>query len=151
MAGQELGAAVSTRQEGELSMSSLDHISLFVTDYARSKAFYEKALAPLGIQLLMEFGQAAGFGRVPKPDFWIAVGPASFQKPEQLSTITPTHIALAARTRAEVHAFHAAALAAGASDFGGPGLRPEYHERYYGAFVLDFDGHNIEAVSYALE
>jgi len=127
-------------------MSIFDHVSLTVRDFPRSREFYEKVLAPLGIQLMVEFDGVAGFGRGPKPDFWIGVGPASYQKPEQLTTITPTHIAFAARNRAEVDTFYAVALAAGASDFGGPGLRPEYHPNYYGAFVLDFDGHNIEAV-----
>lgn len=130
-------------------MSLLDHVSLNVSDYARSKAFYEKALAPLGVRPIMEFGDAAGFGRDRKPDFWIGKGPAAFQKPEQLSPITPVHLAFAARSRDEVDAFHAAAIAAGGSDFGAPGLRPMYHPSYYGAFVLDPDGHNIEAVYHA--
>lgn len=127
-------------------MSLLDHITLNVSDYPRSKAFYEKALAPLGVKPIMEFGQACGFGRGRKPDFWIGRGPSSFQKPEHLAIITPVHIAFSARSRDEVNAFHAAALAAGAKDFGPPGLRPMYHPNYYGAFVLDPDGHNIEAV-----
>jgi catechol 2,3-dioxygenase-like lactoylglutathione lyase family enzyme len=127
-------------------MSILDHVTLVVSDYARSKAFYEKALAPLGIRPIMEFGQACGFGRDGKPEFWIGTGPTSFQKPEQLKIITPTHLAFAARTRADVDAFYEAALAAGAKDFGAPGPRPQYHPGYYGAFVLDPDGHDIEAV-----
>ncbi len=127
-------------------MAIIDHMTLVVSDYARSKAFYEKALAPLGIAPVMEFGQACGFGRGAQPDFWIGVGPASYQTPEQLRVITPTHVAFAARSRAEVDAFHAAAVAAGARDFGKPGPRPEYHPGYYGAFVLDPDGHDIEAV-----
>jgi catechol 2,3-dioxygenase-like lactoylglutathione lyase family enzyme len=127
-------------------MSLLDHITFAVSDYPRSKAFYERALAPMGVKALMEFGQACGFGRDQKPDFWIGCGPASFQKPEQLRIITPMHVAFAARSRAEVEAFYAAALAAGGRDFGAPGLRPEYHPGYYGAFVLDPDGHNVEAV-----
>jgi catechol 2,3-dioxygenase-like lactoylglutathione lyase family enzyme len=127
-------------------MSVLDHVTLVVSDYPASRAFYEKALAPLGITRLMEFGQACGFGRDGKPEFWIGTGPASFQKPEQLKIITPTHVAFAARNRGEVEAFHAAALAAGGRDFGAPGLRTHYHPKYYGAFVLDLDGHDIEAV-----
>lgn len=127
-------------------MPTLDHVTLVVGDYALSRAFYEKALAPLGIAKIMEFGQACGFGRDGKPEFWIGMGPASFQKPEQLRIITPTHIAFAARSRAEVEAFHAAALAAGGKDFGAPGLRTHYHPNYYGAFVLDPDGHDVEAV-----
>ena len=127
-------------------MSSLDHLTLFVSDFARSKAFYQQALAPLGLVPLMEHGQACGFGRDRKPDFWIGTGPASFQKPEHLRPITPTHVAFAARSRAEVEAFHAAALAAGGTDFGAPGIRADYHPGYYAAFVLDPDGHDIEAV-----
>jgi catechol 2,3-dioxygenase-like lactoylglutathione lyase family enzyme len=127
-------------------MSSLDHITLVVSDYACSKSFYEQALAPLGIKIIMEHGQACGFGQGVKPDFWIGVGPASYQTPEQLRIITPTHVAFAASDRAEVDAFYRAALKAGARDFGAPGLRPEYHPGYYGAFVLDPDGHDIEAV-----
>ena len=127
-------------------MGSLDHVTLTVGDYARSRAFYEKALAPLGIAKIMEFGQACGFGREGKPDFWIGAGPASFQKAEHLRIITPTHIAFVARDRGEVEAFYAAALAAGGKDFGPPGIRAHYHPNYYGAFVLDPDGHDIEAV-----
>ncbi|HEX4351543.1 MAG TPA: VOC family protein [Polyangiales bacterium] len=127
-------------------MQTLDHITLVVSDYDRSKKFYERALSPLGITAIMEFGQACGFGHAQKPEFWIGAGPASFHTPEQLRTITPIHVAFVARSRTEVDAFHAAALAAGGSDFGAPGLRPHYHPGYYGAFVLDPDGHDIEAV-----
>jgi catechol 2,3-dioxygenase-like lactoylglutathione lyase family enzyme len=130
-------------------MNLLDHITLNVSDYARSKAFYEKALAPLGVSAIMEFGEACGFGRERKPDFWIGKGPTSFQTPEQLAPVTPVHVAFTARSRAEVDAFHTAALAAGGKDFGAPGLRPMYHPSYYGAFVLDPDGHNVEAVHHA--
>ncbi len=129
-----------------MSTSILDHVTLIVKDYARSREFYEKALAPLGIKRVMEFGQACGYGRDRKPDFWIGTGPTSFQKPEQLRTITPTHIAFKARSHAEVDAFYQAALEAGGTDFGKPGLRTHYHPNYYGAFVLDPDGHDIEAV-----
>ena len=127
-------------------MNLLDHITLNVSDYARSKAFYEEALAPLGVKAIMEYGEACGFGRERKPDFWIGKGPTTFQTPAQLVTITPVHVAFHARSREEVSAFHAAALAAGGKDFGAPGVRREYHPSYYGAFVLDPDGHNIEAV-----
>jgi catechol 2,3-dioxygenase-like lactoylglutathione lyase family enzyme len=127
-------------------MPILDHIGINVKDYAASKAFYEKALAPLGITLVMEYGTAAGFGRDKKPDLWIGQGKTSFQKDEQLVHITPVHVCLVARSRAEVDAFHKAAVAAGAKDHGAPGIRKEYHANYYGAFVLDPDGHNLEAV-----
>jgi catechol 2,3-dioxygenase-like lactoylglutathione lyase family enzyme len=124
----------------------LDHIGFPVSDYARSKAFYEKALAPLGYSLVMEVAQtandhpAAGFGAKGKPDFWIG-GEGGLNK--------PIHIAIAAKDRAAVVAFYRAALAAGGRDNGTPGLRPQYHPNYYGAFVLDPDGHNIEAVCHS--
>ncbi|HEY2410257.1 MAG TPA: VOC family protein [Polyangiaceae bacterium] len=127
-------------------MASIDHVTLVVSDYARSKAFYEKALLPLGIKVIKDFGQACGFGRDNMPDFWIGTGPSSFQTAEHLQTITPTHVAFSAQNRSQVAAFHQAALAAGAKDFGAPGVRAHYHENYYGAFVLDPDGHDIEAV-----
>jgi catechol 2,3-dioxygenase-like lactoylglutathione lyase family enzyme len=127
-------------------MSSLDHVTLSVSDYPRSRSFYEKTLAPLGIERIMEFGQACGFGRDGKPDFWIGSGLASFHKPEHLRILTPSHIAFAAEDRAQVEAFYKAALDAGGKDFGAPGLRTHYHPKYYGAFVLDPDGHNVEAV-----
>jgi catechol 2,3-dioxygenase-like lactoylglutathione lyase family enzyme len=127
-------------------MGILDHVTLMVSDYARSRSFYEKALEPLGIKLLMEFGPVGGFGRDGKPSFWIGTGPTSFQKAEHLQVITPTHVAFAARSRAEVDAFYGAAIAAGGKDFGAPGVRAHYHPKYYGAFVLDPDGHDVEAV-----
>jgi catechol 2,3-dioxygenase-like lactoylglutathione lyase family enzyme len=127
-------------------MSLIDHVTLVVSDFERSKQFYEKALAPLGVKKLMEFGKAAGFGREQKPDFWIGQGPTSFHTAEHMKIITPMHLAFAARTRAEVDAFYTTALAAGAKDFGKPGVREIYHPGYYGAFVLDPDGHNVEAV-----
>jgi len=118
----------------------IDHIGLGVADYERSKAFYLKALAALGYELIMEVtevGPHAGFGADGKPDFWITRGKA---------TTPPLHVAFAARDRPTVRAFSQAARAAGAHDNGAPGPRPEYHPNYYGAFVLDPDGHNIEAV-----
>ncbi len=124
----------------------IDHVSLRVRDFKRSRAFYDAAFAPLGVGVRMEVsaeesGMAdyAGYGR-DRPVFWIAqVEPAS----------GPTHVALVAATRADVDAFHAAALAVGGRDNGAPGLRPEYHPNYYGAFVLDPDGNNVEAVCHA--
>ena len=121
----------------------LDHIGYSVADFARSKAFYTSALAPLGLTLLMEVTAEqtgadahAGFGRDDKPFFWIGTA----AKPKG-----GTHVAFAA-TRAEVDAFHRAALAAGGRDNGSPGLRPHYHANYYSAFVIDPDGNNVEAV-----
>ncbi len=115
----------------------LDHVGLEVSDYEASKAFYSEALAPLGISQLMEIeGMGAGFGDDRKPYFWVyARGPVG----------TGTHVAFAVPSRDLVDAFHEAALAAGGRDNGGPGPRP-YHEHYYGAFVLDPDGNNVEAV-----
>jgi len=127
-------------------VSIIDHVTLVVSDYERSRTFYEKALAALDIKPVRDFGKACGFGRGPKPDFWIGAGPTSFQTPEQLRVITPTHVAFVARSREEVDAFHRAALEAGGKDFGAPGLRTHYHPNYYGAFVLDPDGHDVEAV-----
>ncbi|WP_323716697.1 VOC family protein [Paracoccus aminovorans] len=123
----------------------IDHIGISVSDLARSRGFYDMALAPLGIAAVMEVteemtgghGAHLGYGRADKPFFWIGSG-----RP----TGPGTHVAFAASDRAAVAAFHAAALAAGGRDTGAPGLRPEYHPGYYGAFVLDPDGNNIEAV-----
>src|SRR5262245_34489161 len=115
----------------------LDHVSIGVTDIARSKTFYDAALRPLGIERLYAEGDACGYGLNRKAFFWI--GPRA-------SVLTGTHIAFAATDRGIVDAFHAAALATGGRDNGAPGLRPRYHADYYGAFILDPDGHNIEAV-----
>ena len=122
----------------------IDHTGFNVSHYATSKAFYAKALAPLGYVVLMELPVAvtkstdvAGFGVAPKPDFWIAGGKANEPR---------IHICFRADSRAQVDAFYQAAMAAGGRDNGRPGVRPHYHENYYGAFVLDPDGHNIEAV-----
>jgi catechol 2,3-dioxygenase-like lactoylglutathione lyase family enzyme len=126
----------------------IDHIGISVSDYDAAKAFYDKALAPLGASLVMtvppEFvggRQVGGYGRG-KPDFWITGG-------EQQTP--PIHVAFTAESRADVDAFYEAALAAGGTDNGAPGLRPHYHEHYYGAFVRDPDGHNIEAVCHKPE
>jgi catechol 2,3-dioxygenase-like lactoylglutathione lyase family enzyme len=127
----------------------LDHIGLPVSDFERSKAFYKAVLAPLGIGLLMERdlsdddGPAgyAGFG-ASRPQFWIGTGKPFTGR---------LHVAFAAPDRATVRAFYEAAIAAGAKDNGPPGLRPHYHANYYGAFVIDPDGHNVEAVSHLPE
>lgn len=122
----------------------IDHTGVIVSDYAKSKAFYLSALAPIGYSIIAEFPAAvtghtdvAGFGEPPKPDFWIGAGSPN---------TPPIHVAFRVRSRAIVEAFYKAALAAGGRDNGAPGLRPHYHPNYYGAFVLDPDGHNIEAV-----
>src|SRR5262245_58868754 len=122
----------------------IDHTGLVVSSFQASKRFYAQALAPLGYSVLMEFPSrqggepdVAGLGVAPKPDFWIATG-----KPN----VPPIHIAFRAANRATVDAFYKAAMAAGGRDNGKPGPRPHYHANYYGAFVLDPDGHNVEAV-----
>jgi catechol 2,3-dioxygenase-like lactoylglutathione lyase family enzyme len=126
----------------------IDHVGFPVSDYGRAKAFYTQALAPLGYVLVMEVAAehtehgapAAGFGIGGKPDFWIG-GEGGLQK--------QMHVAIVSKDRAGVDAFYQAAIAAGGRDNGAPGLRPHYHPNYYGAFVLDPDGHNIEAVCHA--
>lgn len=126
----------------------LDHTGINVGDIERSKAFYRAALAPLGFRITKDFGAACGFGvadgygKSPDPggDFWIAQG-----EPQ----VPRVHVAFSAASRAAVDAFHKAALAAGGKDNGAPGLRPRYHPNYYGAFVFDPDGYNIEAVCHA--
>jgi catechol 2,3-dioxygenase-like lactoylglutathione lyase family enzyme len=115
----------------------IDHVSLRVTDIEKSTAFYVAVLAPLGYAKLMEFPGAAGFGVDGKPDFWLGTSTDKIQ---------PAHLAFRAPSREAVDQFHTAALAAGGKDNGAPGPRPIYHAAYYGAFVLDPDGHNMEAV-----
>lgn len=128
----------------------IDHTGVTVSDFPRSKSWYERALAPIGYRLLMELpssvtghADTAGFGDIAtgKPDFWLAA--ATPMMPAHKPGI---HFAFRVRTRALVDAFHQAALAAGGIYNGAPGLRPHYHAHYYGAFVLDPDGHNIEVV-----
>jgi catechol 2,3-dioxygenase-like lactoylglutathione lyase family enzyme len=126
----------------------IDHVGFAVSDFARAKEFYKNALAPLGYTLIIDVGgelteggyPAAGFGADGKPDFWIAEGGAIEQ---------PVHVAVVAKDRATVDAFYRAALAAGGRDNGAPGVRAHYHPNYYGAFVLDPDGNNVEAVCHA--
>lgn len=124
----------------------IDHSGLSVSDFEVAKAFYAAALAPLGSSYLFTVppehtgGEAVGGFGQDRPRFWINAGGAQ---------VPPVHFAFTATTRAQVDAFHAAALAAGGIDNGAPGLRPHYHPDYYGAFVLDPDGNNIEAVCHA--
>ena len=117
----------------------IDHISLNVRDLEASKRFYAAALAPLGYAVMMEFPGVAGLGDG-KPDFWIG---------SEGGLNKPMHIAISADDRATVDAFYKAAMEAGGRDNGAPGIRAHYHPNYYGAFVLDPDGHNIEAVCHA--
>ncbi|WP_020204203.1 MULTISPECIES: VOC family protein [Cupriavidus] len=127
----------------------IDHTGVGVSDFARSRAFYTAALGAIGMVKVMELPASvtghtdvAGFGPPGKPEFWINGG-----APNQ----PPLHVAFRAQTRAQVDAYYQAALAAGGRDNGAPGLRPHYHPNYYGAFVLDPDGHNIEAVCHEAE
>jgi catechol 2,3-dioxygenase-like lactoylglutathione lyase family enzyme len=119
-------------------MSVLDHVAVGVADLERAKDFYAAALEPLGIAILLEYPGAVGMGRDRMPAFWIKQGVYG----------GPVHVAFAAPDTATVDAFHRAALAAGGTDNGAAGMRTQYHPRYYGAFVLDPDGHNIEAVTH---
>lgn len=122
----------------------LDHVSLGVGDLARSRAFYDAALQPLGGRRVYDMEILSGYGLAEdKPCFWIAAPEAGVAK---LQPSSGSHVAFAAATRAAVDAFYQAAMAAGGKDNGKPGLRPEYHPDYYGAFVLDPDGHHVEAV-----
>lgn len=127
----------------------IDHMNIKVADFERAKAFYDAAFAPLGASLLymvpMEYSNGVkmgGYGRE-RPVYWLHEGtpPAGYHQ----------HIAFAANTRTEVDEFYKAAIAAGGKDNGAPGLRPHYHPNYYGAFVFDLDGNNIEAVCHKPE
>jgi catechol 2,3-dioxygenase-like lactoylglutathione lyase family enzyme len=119
----------------------LDHVTIGVSNIERSRNFYDLALRPLGITRLYAEGEtASGYGIPPKAFFWISW--RSFPQ-------TGAHIAFTAQDRTVVDRFHAEAIAAGGRDNGAPGIRRNYHPSYYGAFVLDPDGHNIEAVCHA--
>lgn len=127
----------------------IDHLGFPVTDFARSRAFYVQALEPLGFAPVMDVTreqtggyEGTGFGPPGRPQFWIGNGNTGG---------TSVHIAFVASSRSAVEAFYHAAIAAGGRDNGAPGLRAHYHPDYYGAFVLDPDGHNIEAVCHAPE
>lgn len=133
----------------------IDHTGVVVSDFESSKKWYIAALKPIAYAKLMEFSKeitgnsdVAGFGEsaTQKPDFWV-VG-ATKSKPV---TNPPVHIAFRANNRKQVDEFYAEAIKAGGKDNGKPGLRPQYHSDYYGAFVFDPDGHNIEACCHVLE
>jgi catechol 2,3-dioxygenase-like lactoylglutathione lyase family enzyme len=128
----------------------IDHITVVIANYDKAKAFYLGALAPLGYELVMELSQkeipalpverTCGIGEKGKPDLWLR---------PTTEPLAPTHIAFRAKDRATVEAFYTAALAAGGRDNGKPGPRPHYHPNYFGAFVLDPDGNNVEAVCHS--
>ncbi len=115
----------------------IDHIGFGVSDFEKSKEFYQKCLAPLGITLIREQGNNVGFGKNNNAIYWFGPSDESYKK---------MHIAFAADNRNQVDEFYKAALAAGGKDNGPPGIRKVYHPDYYAAFVFDPDGHNIEAV-----
>jgi len=119
-----------------------DHIGLGVSNYAASKAFFLRALQPLGVGIVMEGEHGLGIGPKGKPALWL------FETAERPA---PLHLAFTADSHQQVQEFHAAALAAGGKDNGAPGLRPHYHPNYYGAFVIGPDGHNVEAVCHRPE
>lgn len=118
----------------------IDHLGLRVSDLAASSAFYARALAPLGYCVLMDHDFGVGLGTDGKPDLWLYPGAVP---------VDSVHVALAAPDRVTVDAFHRAALAAGAGNVAGPRIRPEYHPGYYGAFVTDLDGYNLEVVCHS--
>ena len=130
----------------------IDHLSFYATDYPKTKHFYEQCLVPLGSAIVMEMTatwnsewpeqRMCAFGPPNRPIFWII---------ETRQAATPRHLAFTAKSHAMVDAFHAAALAAGGVDNGAPGPRPQYHPGYYGAFVIDPDGNNVEAVTHRPE
>ena len=120
----------------------IDHIGFAISDCEKSNDFYSKALAPLGIEKVMEYDGWFGYGREGKPELWFG---------EALEVHSPMHIAFAADSREQVRQFYDAAIQAGGKDNGKPGIREEYHPDYYGAFVIDPDGHNIEAVCHRPE
>jgi len=119
------------------SVVVIDHVGIRVSDLTASAEFYRAALRPLGYDVLLDFDFGVGLGKDGKPDLWLYPGEAGGVQ---------THVALAAADRQVVDAFHAAALQPGGQDTGSPRIRVEYHPHYYGAFVTDPDGHNLEAV-----
>ena len=121
----------------------IDHVSYAVSDYARSRAFYDAALAPLGYRPMMDFGQVVGYGAQRGPQFWIS---AEGDPAEAVARTRGFHIAFRAQDHKAVDEFYRAALAAGGRDNGAPGVRSHYHPDYYAAFVFDPDGYRIEAV-----
>ena len=120
----------------------IDHLTLNVSNLETSKAFYSQALAPLGYELTLDFLGGCGFAVAQKPDFFLA---------ERGAPSKEVHVAFVSEDRRGVDEFHAAALAAGAADNGTPGIRRVYHDFYYGAYVIDPDGNNIEAVTHRPE
>lgn len=119
-----------------------DHVGFGVSNYEASKSFFIRALEPLGIGVVMEGPYGVGLGKPTKPSLWLH---QASEKPAHL------HLAFTAENRGQVDAFYLAALQAGGTDNGAPGLRPHYHANYYGAFIIGPDGHNVEAVCHKPE
>lgn len=119
-----------------------DHVIIDVADLGRARSFYERALGPLGYELVMESDGRYAFGRAGRPDFWIV--------DRGTGDARGVHLGFWAGDQSAVDAFHREAIAAGASDNGAPGIRPDYHSTYYAAFVIDPNGHNIEAVHHEI-
>ncbi len=117
-------------------MKMIDHVGIDIKNYEQSKVFYVEVLKTLGYDLLMDFGKAGGFGANGKTEFWIT----------EATNIGKSHIAFCSDSKEKVDTFYNKAIEMGAKDNGKPGLREMYHPNYYGAFVLDLDGNNIEAV-----
>jgi catechol 2,3-dioxygenase-like lactoylglutathione lyase family enzyme len=117
----------------------IDHVSLYVDDLELEKVFYAQALQPIGYELVMDFPEWCGFAADGIPNFFLS---------QRSETSAPTHVAFSAPDRAAVDAFHEAGLAAGGRDNGPPGIRQVYHEHYYGAYVFDPEGNNVEAVTH---
>jgi catechol 2,3-dioxygenase-like lactoylglutathione lyase family enzyme len=138
------GDASPSRRAARQNAGMLDHVSIQCTDLAASAAFYDTVLAPLGGSRLMDFGEAIGFGVPPMPDFWLGRHTTG-------EGFRESHIAFSAPSRDAVDAFFAAAVGAGAEVLHEPRVWPEYHVTYYGTFVRDPDGNNVEAVCHASE
>ena len=123
----------------------IDHITFTVSDFEKSKTFYVELLKTLGYTLLMEFPNVAGFGEK-KPEFWIGAARPGYWTADHGTGRSPMHVAFSAEDRKAVDAFYEAAVRVGGKDYGKPGVREIYHPDYYGAFVIDPDGNNVEAV-----
>lgn len=125
----------------------LDHLCITIKNLEVSKSFYTTVLEPLGYGVVAEYGKSVGFGKDGKPSFWIGEDkPGAYWNDDHAAGSAPIHIAFVATDREQVNTFHRVGVAAGATDYGEPGLRPLYHDNYYGSFLIDPDGNNIEAV-----
>jgi catechol 2,3-dioxygenase-like lactoylglutathione lyase family enzyme len=144
---KELREKVASRHGRGIKM--IDNIGIVISNYVVSKAFYSKALAPLGIELIIEVQGWAGFGAEDKAEFWF--GEANGDELKQNTSPMPMHLAFRTSSIEAVDQFYQTAIEAGATDNGKSGMREIYHPNYYGAFVIDPDGHNLEAVCHVAE